>query len=295
MKYFPRVLTAMITPFHEDLSVDYAGAAKLARTLLANGSEGLVVAGTTGESPTLSVQEKIELFRVVKEAVGPEGWVAAGTGTNNTKDAMEMTAAAEKTGVDAVMAVVPYYNKPSQEGMFRHYQALASVTSKPVMIYNVPSRTGSNLQPQTLARLAEIENIKAVKEACGSLDQISALKTVLPKDFLIYSGDDSLTLPMLSIGAYGVVSVVTHVAGKQVRDMVYAYLDGRVEEARDLHARLYPLFKNMFIATNPIPVKRAAALCGLPAGGLRLPLVEADAAETSVIRETLASLELIKG
>lgn len=293
MKTFPRVVTAMITPYNEDFSMDLDGAQKIARYLLANGSEGLVVAGTTGESPTLSVREKIELYKVVKEAVGDRGYVIAGTGTNNTRDAVEMTEAADKIGIDAVMAVVPYYNKPNQEGLFQHYKAVAQATSKPVMMYNVPGRTGINMLPETVARLAQIKNIKAVKEACGNLDQISALKTILPEDFLVYSGDDSLTLPMLSVGAYGVVSVATHVAGKLIHDMIYAYLDGKVEEAHRLHLKLFPLFKNLFITTNPIPVKKAAALCGLPAGGLRLPLVEASPKEIEIIRETLAGLNLI--
>lgn len=293
MKTFPRVVTAMITPFNDDYSINYQGVQELANYLLANGSEGLVVAGTTGESPTLSIKEKIELYSLVKETVGEQAYVIAGTGTNNTKDAIEMTEAAEKIGVDAVMAVVPYYNRPNQEGLYQHYKALASCTSKPVMMYNVPSRTGVNLLPETVARLAEIKNIKAVKEACGNLDQISLLKSILPEDFLIYSGDDSLTLPMLSVGAYGVVSVATHVAGKMINEMIYTYVDGRVEDAARLHIKLFPLFKNLFITTNPIPVKKAAQLCGLPSGRLRLPMVEANAQETAIVRDTLMKLNLL--
>lgn len=292
MNRFPRVVTAMITPYKEDMSVDFEGAQRIAGYLMDHGSEGLVVAGTTGESPALSIQEKIDLFQVVKEAVGNRGWVIAGTGTNSTRDAMEMTDAAEKVGADAVMAVVPYYNKPNPEGLFRHYQAVASATSKPVMIYNVPGRTGINLQPETAQRLAQIENIRAIKDACGNLDQITAMKSLLPENFMIYSGDDSLTLPMLSVGAYGVVSVAAHIAGDLVSDMIYAYLDGRIDEARETHLKLFPLFRALFVTTNPIPVKKAASLIGLPAGGLRLPLVEASPDETAAIEEAFAGLGL---
>jgi len=295
MRRFPRVVTAMITPYKEDMSVDYEGAQKIAGYLLDHGSEGLVVAGTTGESPVLSIQEKIDLFQAVKEAVGSKGWVIAGTGTNSTRDAAEMTSAAERVGADAVMAVVPYYNKPNQEGLFRHYQAVASATSKPVMIYNVPGRTGINLQPQTAQRLAQIGNVRAIKDASGNLDQITAMKAALPEDFLIYSGDDSLTLPMMAVGAYGVVSVAAHIAGDLVSDMIYAYLEGRIDEAREAHLKLFPLFKALFITTNPIPVKKAAALIGLPAGDLRLPMVEASPDETAVIEAALAGLGLRGG
>ena len=293
MGKFPRVITAMVTPFKDDLSVDYEGAQKLALHLIEAGNDGLVVAGTTGESPTLSQQEKISLFSAIKEAVGNKALVIAGTGSNSTADSIYLTQEAGKIGVDGIMAVVPYYNKPNQEGLYQHFKAIAMETPLPVMLYNVPGRTGTNLLPETVARLSAIENIVALKEAAGNLDQVSALKTLLPEDFLIFSGDDSLTLPMLAVGAYGVVSVAGHLVGNEIKRMIDSYINGDVHQAQMIHQQLFPLFKAIFVTTNPIPVKKALSLLGLPSGELRLPLVEASTKETEIIRETLTKLNLL--
>ena len=290
---FGRVLTAMITPFARDLNVDYGVAGKLARHLVQSGSDGLVVCGTTGESPTLSRDEKLELFKVVVEEVGGEATVIAGTGGNNTAASIELTQAAEKVGADGVMLVCPYYNKPSQEGLFQHFKAIAKSTHLPVMLYNIPGRTGVNLLPSTVARLAEIGNIVAIKEAAGSLDQVTELRQVLPDEFSIYSGDDSMTLPMMSLGARGVVSVVAHVVGPQMKQLVDAFTSGNTTLAAQLHLQLFPVFKGMFINTNPVPIKAAMNLLGWQAGIPRLPLVEATAEEKDFIKGLLAEKNLI--
>lgn len=293
MKNLPRLITAMITPFKEDLSIDYEGAQKLALTLVQEGSEGLVISGTTGESPTLSIHEKMELFRVVKEAVGDKGFLIAGTGTNATADCLRITEGASKVGVDAVMVVVPYYNKPNAEGIFQHFKAAASVTDLPMILYNVPGRTGINMLPETIARLSLIPNIVAVKEACGNMEQVSAIRNIVPDDFLIYSGDDSLTLPMLALGGYGIISVAAHLVAPQIKEMIEAYLAGEVKKSSAIHCSLFELFRTMFITANPIPVKRALNLMGRPAGGLRLPLVEATAEETAIIKNAMIRVGLL--
>lgn len=296
MNNLPRLVTAMITPFNDDLSVDYAGAQKLALQLVEEeGNEGLVVSGTTGESPNLSKEEKIELFKVIKEAVGSKAWVIAGTGSYNTLESVRLTEEATRIGVDGIMLVSPYYNKPTQEGLYQHFKTIASSTDLPVILYNVPGRTGVNLLPDTVARLAEeVANIVALKEACGNLDQVSAGKVIFPEDFYVYCGDDNLTLPMLSVGCYGVISVVAHIVGKQMREMIYAYLAGDVEKACQIHLQLYPLFKALFVVSNPIPVKKALALLGRPSGKLRLPLVEPTEAETKIIIDGLKKVGVLK-
>lgn len=290
---FGRVLTAMITPFNKDMAVDYNVVRKLARHLAQSGSDGLVVCGTTGESPTLAKEEKIDLFRVVVEEVGGQAVVIAGTGGNNTAASIELTQAAEKVGVDGVMLVSPYYNKPSQEGLYQHFKAIATNTNLPVMIYNIPGRTGVNLLPATVARLAEIPNVIAIKEAAGSIDQVSELRRILPDSFAIYSGDDSFTLPMLALGAKGVVSVASHVVGSQIKKMVNAFTTGNTTLATQIHMQLFPIFKGLFITTNPVPVKAAMSLLGWQAGIPRLPLVEATAAEKEALKEMLKELNLL--
>src|SRR5690554_1454184 len=293
MVEFGRVLTAMVTPFNEEGNVDYEAAGKLARRLVENGSDGMVVAGTTGESPTLSMEEKLKLFAAVVEAVGGKAVVIAGTGTNNTQQSVELTKEAEKTGVDGIMAVAPYYNKPPQEGLYRHYRAIAEATSLPVMVYNVPGRTAVNICPSTMARLAEIDNIIALKEASGNLNQAAEMVRVLPKNFLVYSGDDSMTLPILSVGGVGVVSVASHLVGRQIASMINDYLQGEVEKAARAHNELLPLFKALFLTTNPIMVKAALNLLGVNVGPTRLPLVEATAAELDALKEALRGLGLL--
>ncbi|NPV28270.1 MAG: 4-hydroxy-tetrahydrodipicolinate synthase [Firmicutes bacterium] len=294
MKDFGRVLTAMVTPFTESGEVAYEQAATLARYLVKTGSDGIVVSGTTGESPVLTKGEKERLFAVVKEAVGDQATVIAGTGSNNTKDSIELTKIAEKVGVDGVMLVTPYYNKPSQEGLYQHFKAVAQETSLPVIVYNVPGRTSVNLLPGTVKKLAEIENIVAVKEASGSLDQVAEIRRTTPQDFIIYSGDDSLTLPMLALGGHGVISVASHVAGKLIKEMVTNFIAGKVEEAKEIHLKLYPLFKVLFITTNPVPVKAAVKLAGINVGPPRLPLVEATSQEVEAIEKVMKDLDLIK-
>ncbi|MGB9904703.1 MAG: 4-hydroxy-tetrahydrodipicolinate synthase [Desulfotomaculales bacterium] len=290
---FGRVLTAMITPFDKDMAVNYDMARKLARYLADTGSDGLVVAGTTGESPTLSKEEKLELFRVVVEEVGGRVTVLAGTGSYDTAGSVALTQAAEKVGVDGVMLVCPYYNKPSQEGLYQHFKTVAKSTHLPVLLYNIPGRTGVNMLPATVARLAEVENIVAIKEAAGSMDQVSELRRLLPDGFAIYSGDDSLTLPMLSLGAKGVVSVASHIVGQRIKEMINAFMAGNVTLATQIHLELYPVFKGLFITSNPVPVKAALNMLGHQVGPPRLPLVEATAAEKESIKKMLAEAKLL--
>jgi len=290
---FGRVLTAMVTPFDKDMAVNYDLARKLARHLAESGSDGLVVAGTTGESPTLSKEEKIELFRVIVEEVGGQAIVLAGTGSYDTAGSVALTQAAEKVGVDGVMLVAPYYNKPSQEGLYQHFKTIAKSTNLPVLLYNIPGRTGVNMLPATVARLAEIDNIVAIKEAAGSMDQVSELRRLLPDHFAIYSGDDSLTLPMLSLGARGVVSVAAHVVGPRIKEMVNAFMAGNVTLATQIHLQLYPIFKGLFITTNPVPVKAALNMLGQQVGPPRLPLVEATPAEKESVKKVLSELKLL--
>ncbi|MDH7578434.1 MAG: 4-hydroxy-tetrahydrodipicolinate synthase [Bacillota bacterium] len=293
MKDFGRVLTAMVTPFTENGEVAYEQAATLARHLIKTGSDGIVVSGTTGESPVLTKEEKGKLFAVVKEAAGDQATVIAGTGSNDTRASIELTKIAEKTGVDGIMLVTPYYNKPSQEGLYQHFKAIAQETSLPIIVYNVPGRTSVNLLPGTLVRLAEIDNIVAVKEASGNLDQVAEIKRTTPQNFIIYSGDDSLTLPMLALGCYGVISVASHVAGKLINKMINSFVAGKIEEAKEIHLKIFPLLKVLFITTNPVPVKAAVKLIGIDAGPPRLPLVEATVQEVEAIGKVMKELKLI--
>lgn len=288
-----KLLTAMVTPFNQNLEVDYQLSGELAGRLLESGSDGVVVAGTTGESPTLSKAEKVNLFKAVVEAIGGKGTVIAGTGSYNTAESIELTREAERTGVDGVMLVAPYYNKPSPEGLFRHFKAIAEATSLPVIIYNIPGRTGVNIPVETMLRLAEIKNIAAVKEASGNLAQVGQIYEKAPKDFLIYSGDDILTLPVMSVGGVGVISVSAHIAGRKIKTMLNAHERGDVTGAARINAELGPLNRTLFINTNPIMVKAACNLLGFKAGGLRLPLVDATAKETELLREVLQSLGLL--
>lgn len=290
---FGHVLTAMVTPFHKDLTVNFSQARKLARYLVESGSDGLVVAGTTGESPTLSKEEKVELCRAVVEEVGGKAVVLAGTGGNSTMESIKLTQAAQKVGVDGVMLVAPYYNKPSQEGLFQHFRAIAESTDLPILLYNIPGRTSVNVQPRTVARLAQIENIVAIKEAGGSMDQVSELRRLLPDRFEIYCGDDSLTLPILSIGGKGVVSVVSHLVGVRMKEMVNAFISGNITLATEIHLELFPLFKGIFVTTNPVPVKAALNIRGWQVGVPRLPLVEATPAEKESIQRVMESLKLV--
>ncbi|MBI5399750.1 4-hydroxy-tetrahydrodipicolinate synthase [Candidatus Saganbacteria bacterium] len=293
MTNFGNVLTAMVTPFKADGSVDYALTEKLAAHLCANGSDGLVIHGTTGESPTLTHEEEYELYRVVKKAVAGKCKVVAGTGSNSTATTINSTREAEKIGVDGIMVVVPYYNKPSQEGLFRHFVAISQNTSLPIIIYNIPGRTGINMLPETIARIATLKNLIGVKDAAGSLDQTSLTRQLCPANFEIWSGDDSLTLPMMSVGARGIISVVSHIVGKEIAALVKAFHDGDTAKAREIHLQLLPIFKVMFITSNPAPVKYALELTGWPVGKPRLPLVEPSVSEKEQIRKVLKDLEKV--
>lgn len=287
-----QLITAMITPMNEDRSVNYGAAIELAKRLGENGSDGVVLSGTTGESPTLTFAEKVKLFGEVTDAVGGQVEIIAGTGSNCTEDTIALTKEAEQAGVDAIMLVTPYYNKPSQEGLYQHYKAVAEQTSLPIMLYNVPGRTNVNLLPETVARLAAIDNIVAIKEASGDLEQVSVLRTLVPEEFLIYSGDDALTLPILSVGGAGVVSVVSHLVGREIKAMISAFCAGKSDDALEMHLQLMPLFKAMFLTTNPVPVKRALEYVGVDTGPVRLPLVDLTAEEAQMIKDILFKMGL---
>jgi 4-hydroxy-tetrahydrodipicolinate synthase len=270
---FGRVITAMVTPFDREGNVNYPVAEKLADYLVSHGSDGLVVCGTTGESPTLSWKEEYELFRAVKNAVGNRAKVIAGTGSNCTAEAIDATREAAKLGLDGTLQVVPYYNKPPQSGLYEHFKAIAEANpDMPMMLYNIPGRTGQNMTPETIIQLSEIPNIVAVKEASGNLEAACKIKVHTREDFAIYSGDDFLTLPLLTCGAVGVVSVASHLVGEQIQGMIRSFIEGKTSEAIAINLRLFPLFKGLFVATNPIPVKAALNLKGWDVGGLRLPL-----------------------
>ena len=270
---FGNVSTAMVTPFDKNGNIDFEKTTKIVEYLINNGTDSLVVAGTTGESPTLTTEEKIALFKHVISVVNKRIPVIAGTGSNNTKASIELTKKAEEIGVDAVMLVTPYYNKPSQDGLYEHFKAVAESTSLPVMLYNVPGRTATSLAPETIIRLAEIGNIVAVKEASGDLEAMTKIIANTPDDFILYSGDDGLTLPILAIGGAGVVSVASHIIGNEMQEMIQAFKEGNVKQAATAHQQLLPLMKQLFSAPSPAPVKTALQLRGLDVGSVRLPLV----------------------
>jgi 4-hydroxy-tetrahydrodipicolinate synthase len=271
---FGRVITAMITPFDPDGQVHYAEAERLAAYLAANGSDSIVVCGTTGESPTLSWDEEYQLFQVVKQAVAGTAKVIAGTGSNSTSEAIEATKKAAKLGVDGSLQVVPYYNKPPQLGLYRHFEAIAAACDLPMMLYNIPGRTGQHLEPETISKLAKLAGIVAIKEATGNIDITSQIRSLTSPDFKIYAGDDSLTLPTLAIGGSGIVSVASHLVGNEIQQMIGAFESGQNQLAIQLHLKMLPLFKGLFFAPNPMPIKAALKLQGWSVGGLRLPMCE---------------------
>lgn len=291
---FGRVLTAMITPFQADGSVNYDLAVQLAVNLADNGTDTLVVCGTTGESPTLSWDEEYRLFIEILQAVAGKAKVIAGCGSNSTKEAIAATEKAAKIGVHGTLQVVPYYNKPPQAGLYQHFQAIAQACPDlPLLLYNVPGRTGQNLSPETVVQLAAIDNIVGVKEASGNLDQASEIRRLTPPEFQIYAGDDSLTLPLLAIGAKGVVSVASHLVGNQLQQMIQAFEAGQVTVASDIHLRLFPLFKALFCTTNPIPIKQALKLQGWQVGSTRPPLCDADQDVSEKLAAVMKKLDLI--
>lgn len=294
MVKFGRVLTAMITPFKEDGSVNYAVAEQLAIHLADRGTDSLVVCGTTGESPTMSWDEEYQLFQVVQKAVAGKALVIAGAGSNSTSEAIEATQKAAKLGLDGCLQVVPYYNKPPQEGLYNHFRAIAqSAPELPIMLYNIPGRTGQNMLPETVARLAEIPNIVAVKEASGNLDQATQIRCLTSPEFAIYSGDDSLTLPMLAVGGSGVVSVASHLVGEQLQQMIKAFEAGQVQVATQIHLQLFDLFKALFLTTNPIPVKAALKLQGWDVGSTRPPLCAPPVEVTQKLKDVLSQLAAV--
>jgi len=292
MKKLGRLLTAMVTPFNEEGGVDYEQAKRLASALLNSGSDGILVVGTTGESPTLLREEELRLFSEVKSAVGERGTVIAGTGSNSTAEALKTTKGAEQIGVDACLLVVPYYNKPTQEGLYQHFKAIAESTSLPCILYNVPSRTVVSLSADTTIKLSHIDNIIGIKEASGNLGAISKIISNTREDFLVWSGNDSDTLPILTLGGYGVVSVASHLVGNQIREMIYSFINGKTSEAASIHRHLMPLVNALFIVSNPIPVKYALNHIGFNVGKPRLPLTEPDEKSAATIRDTLKNYHI---
>ncbi len=292
MKKIGRLVTAMVTPFNEDGTVNYEQAKKLALALLNSGSEGVLVVGTTGESPTLTREEELRLFTEVKSAVGEQGAVIAGTGSNSTAEALEATKEAERIGVDACLMVVPYYNKPTQEGLYQHFKTVAQSTSLPCILYNVPSRTITNLSADTVIRLSQIDNIIGIKEASGNLDQIAKIISNTREDFSVWSGNDSDTLHILTLGGYGVVSVASHLVGKQIKAMIDSAISGKTDEAAKIHHHLLPLVNALFVISNPMPVKYAVNYVGFNVGKPRLPLIEPDEKSAAIIRDTLKNYKI---
>ena len=270
-----KIITAMVTPFTKDLKVDYEACEELTKHLIKTGSDSVLISGTTGESPTLSLDEKIELLASVKRAAANKAKVIFGAGSNSTENAIKLTKMAEKEGADAILSVVPYYNKPSQEGMIAHFSAIAKETSLPIILYNIPGRTGVNMTVQTVKTLAEnFENIVGLKQSYFDLDVISELKLACPEDFTIYSGDDSLTLPMMALGAEGVISVASHLWAGEIKTMIHNFETGNYIFAKNMHMKLYPIFKKLFMAPNPVPVKAALEKAGIINSYVRLPLVQ---------------------
>jgi 4-hydroxy-tetrahydrodipicolinate synthase len=287
-----RLLTAMVTPFDDSGDVDYEQAKRLALALLASGSDGVVVAGTTGESATLSFEEHVRLIAEVKSAVGGKGTVVAGTGSNCTREAIELTEEAERIGVDACLLVVPYYNKPTQEGLYLHFSAIAASTSLSCILYNVPSRTITSLSPDTVIRLSQIDNIIGLKEASGSMDQVAKILDGIDKEFLLYSGNDSDTFSILTLGGYGVISVASHLVGEQIKEMMEKVIAGEVAQGAAIHRHLLPLFNALFIVSNPIPVKHALNHLGFAVGKPRLPLTPADEKSAAAIEAVLKNYKI---
>lgn len=294
--YFGKVLTAMVTPYDAAGEVDYAKVQKLAGYLLDNGSDGVLICGTTGESPCLTPAERANLWAAAKEAVAGRGYLILGTTDNETAFSCQVAKKAQQAGADALLAVAPYYNKPSQEGLYRHFAKIAASADIPIILYNIPGRTGVNILPQTVLRLAkDCPNIVAIKDATGSLDSVSELKTLLPEelDFAVYSGDDSLTLPILSVGGAGVISVASHLIGKEIAAMIEAYQQGRTAEAQRLHLQYFEVFKKLFITTNPVPVKACLNLQGWDMGDCRLPLAPPTEAELAELAALLQKYNLV--
>ena len=281
----------MVTPFDDDLQIDFGKLDSLIEHLIATGTTTIVAAGTTGESPTLSHDEKLALFKHVVEKVAGRVKVVAGTSSNNTAESVKFSQEAEAVGVDGLLLVAPYYNKPSQEGLYQHFKAIAEGVKIPCILYNIPGRTSINMSAATTLRLAELPNVVATKESSGDFAQISEVLLGAPEGFKVYSGDDFLTLPMMSLGAYGIVSVAAHVIGEEMTQMIHAFVEGRNEEAAAWHKKLYPVFTGLFLATNPTLVKASLGELGVPVGGVRLPLVAADEELAAEVRKRLTKVK----
>ena len=285
------VITAMVTPFNSKKEVDYEKVEALAYQLINTGSDAIVVTGTTGEAPTLSFDEELEILSSARRAVNNKGKVIMGTGSNSTETAVITAKRAEKEGADAILSVVPYYNKPSQAGMIEHFSAVAEAVELPVILYNIPSRTGVSMAPETVKTLArKYDNIVALKQSCADMDALTEIRMICPSDFTIYSGDDSLTLPMLALGAHGVISVASHLFGKEIKSMIRNFKTGDTMTAKNMHVKLYPIFKKLFMAPNPVPVKAALAYKEVIEEYVRRPLVELTKAEKADLIFTLDSI-----
>lgn len=291
MKAWGRLITAMVTPFDEELNVDYNGAVKLAKKLIEEATTALVVTGTTGEAPTLTSEERNKLYKAIKENVDVP--IIAGIGSNSTRDTIENAMEAKEAGVDGLLLVTPYYNKPDQDSLYAHFEAIAKDTDLPIMLYNVPGRTACNMLPETVERLSKIENIVALKEASGDVVQFSEIVRRVNKDFLVYTGDDALTLPTLSVGGYGVVSVSSHIAGREMKEMIDSFVGGDNKRAAEIHLKLLGVYNVLFVVANPIPVKAALNMMGVNVGGLRLPLTKAKKDIEEMIEIELKGLKLL--
>lgn len=289
---FGKLLTAMVTPFDAAGEIDYPATSNLIEHLINTGTDGLVVAGTTGESPTLTDNEKIDLFKFVVQQVNGRIPVLAGTGSNNTRATIELTKAADAAGVDGIMLVSPYYNKPSQDGLYAHFSEIAGNTDLPIMLYNIPGRTSVNIAPETIIRLSQIENIVSVKEASGDLDAAAEIIQNTADDFSVYSGDDGMTIPLLAIGGTGVVSVASHIIGNEMHEMIESFLNGDHVKAAQIHREILSVIKALFSAPSPTPVKAALNMNGMSAGGVRLPLVELKDEEKKSLKKALGNYQI---
>lgn len=286
------VITAMVTPFNKDREIDYDKVEELAKHLIKNGSDAILIAGSTGECPTLTHEEELELLSTVKRAVANKAKVIIGAGSNSTKTAVEASKLAEKEGADAILSVVPYYNKPSQAGLIAHFSAVAESTKLPIILYNIPGRTGINMAVETVAELgSKYKNIIGLKQSFGDMDAISELKIACPEDFTIYSGDDSLVLPMLALGVDGVISVASHLYGNEIKSMIHNFKSGQLHAAKNMHLKLYPIFKKLFMAPNPVPIKAALAKTGMIKDYVRLPLVELTDTQKAELYSVLDSFK----
>lgn len=291
MNNWGRFITAMVTPFDKDLNVNYEGAISLAKKLVEIGNTALVITGTTGEAPTLTSEEKIKLYKEIKENVNVP--IIAGVGTNCTEQTIKNAKDAKAAGVDGLLIVTPYYNKPDKNSLYAHFKKIADNIDLPIMLYNVPGRTGCNMLPETVEKLSQINNIVALKEASGNITQIAEVIKRTPKDFKVYSGDDVSLLPSMAVGTYGVVSVCSHIVGKEMNSMINYFVEGKIKKSAEIHLELLDIFRILFMVANPIPLKAALNMIGINVGGVRLPLTDAREYELEIIKENLKKLNIL--